>query len=472
MLSDSHHEIFFNPQPMSDTSNSSSPPGVIDKLSIPLEKESTEQTEVGNYFVANYPPFSFWAPDYRTAVMDVLDGPTPTDTNLGVYFHVPFCRKRCHFCYFRVYTDKNSAEINEYLEAGIREFEMYAKKPYLAGRKPQFVYFGGGTPSFLSVKQLKGLTDRMKDLFPWDETEEVAFEAEPGTLTERKLDALKDIGVTRLSLGIEAFDDHLLEVNGRAHRSKEAYRALGFAKTLGFDQVNIDLIAGMMDETEDNWKKCVDTAIEQEPDCVTIYQMEIPYNTTIYRDMKESGRISAPVANWPTKRDWVDWAFNRFEEAGYSVSSAYTVVKNPETTKFVYRDSLWEGADLLSAGVASFGHFGGVHYQNQADVDPYNKLVDSGDLPIFRAYATSPEERFVREFVLQLKLGRTSMQYFRAKYGVDVSKRYAAKLGELEAEGYFSTDGDDIVVSRGGMLQIDRLLHRFFLEEHCDARYT
>jgi oxygen-independent coproporphyrinogen-3 oxidase len=148
------------------------------------------------------------------------------------------------------------------------------------------------------------------------------------------------------------------------------------------------------------------------------------------------------------------------------------VVKNPETTKFVYRDSLWEGADLLSAGVASFGHFGGVHYQNQADVDPYNKLVDSGELPIFRAYATSPEERFVREFVLQLKLGRTSMQYFRAKYGVDVSMRYAAKLGELEAEGYFSTDGDDIVVSRGGMLQIDRLLHRFFLEEHCDARYT
>ena len=277
MLSDNHLEFFLNPQLMSDTSNSSSPPGVIDKLSIPLEKESTEQTEVGNYFVANYPPFSFWAPDYRTAVMDVLDGPTPTDTNLGVYFHVPFCRKRCHFCYFRVYTDKNSAEINEYLEAGIREFEMYAKKPYLAGRKPQFIYFGGGTPSFLSVKQLRGLTDRMKDLFPWDETEEVAFEAEPGTLTERKLDSLKDIGVTRLSLGIEAFDDHLLEVNGRAHRSKEAYRALGFAKTLAFDQVNIDLIAGMMDETEDNWKKCVDTAIEQEPDCVTIYQMEIPY---------------------------------------------------------------------------------------------------------------------------------------------------------------------------------------------------
>ncbi|NRB73113.1 MAG: coproporphyrinogen III oxidase, partial [Verrucomicrobiales bacterium] len=94
------------------------------------------------------------------------------------------------------------------------------------------------------------------------------------------------------------------------------------------------------------------------------------------------------------------------------------------------------------------------------------------ELPIFRAYATSPEERFVREFVLQLKLGRTSMQYFQDKYGVDVSTRYGAELGKLEDDGYFSKDGDDIVVSRDGMLQIDRLLHGFFLEEHLDARYT
>ncbi|MEM1444191.1 MAG: coproporphyrinogen-III oxidase family protein, partial [Verrucomicrobiota bacterium] len=383
-----------------------------------------------------------------------------------------FCRKRCHFCYFRVYTDKKSSEINAYLDAGIREFERYAQTSYLAGRKPQFVYFGGGTPSYLSVKQLTALTDRMKDLFPWDETEEVAFECEPGTLTEKKLTALREIGVTRLSLGIENFDDHILEVNGRAHRSREAYRALGFAKSLGFDQVNIDLIAGMMDETEDNWKKCVDTAIEQQPDCVTIYQMEIPYNTTIFKEMKASGRVTAPVADWPTKRDWVDWAFNRFEEAGYSVSSAYTVVKNPETTKFVYRDSLWEGADLLSAGVASFGHFGGVHYQNNADVGPYMTEVDSGGLPIFRAYETNHDERFVREFVLQLKLGLVHPSYFQEKYGEDVMTRFPEQLAKLESEGYFSYGDDEIRVSRDGMLQIDRLLHGFFLDHHRDARYT
>ena len=454
------------------SSKSTEPGSVISKLTVPLDAASEEQTEVGNYFVANYPPFSFWKPEYKSEVHEVLNSTRPVDTNLGVYFHIPFCRKRCHFCYFRVYTDKNASEINAYLDAGIKEFERYSRTSYLAGRKPQFVYFGGGTPSYLSIEQLTNLTDRMKDLFPWDETEEVAFEAEPGTLTEKKLEALRNIGVTRLSLWIESFDDHILEVNGRAHRSKEAYRALEFAKTLGFDQVNIDLIAGMMDETPENWERSVRTAIEQSPDCVTIYQMEIPYNTTIFKEMKESGRISAPVADWKTKRNWVDWAFNEFEAAGYTVSSAYTVVKNPETTKFVYRDSLWEGADLLSAGVASFGHFGGVHYQNQADVGPYMTELEKGDLPIFRSYRTNHEERFIREFILQLKLGRTSLNYFRTKYGVDPLVRFAAQFADLQSRGYFSLDGDDVVVSRGGLLQIDRLLHDFFLEQHRDARYT
>jgi len=457
---------------MSAASKPGESTGVIDKLTVPLDAASDEQTEVGNYFVANYPPFSFWKPEYKSEVHEILNSPRPVDTKLGIYFHIPFCRKRCHFCYFRVYTDKNASEINAYLDAGIKEFERYSRTSYLAGRKPQFVYFGGGTPSYLSIDQLTDLTNRMKDLFPWDETEEVAFEAEPGTLTEKKLEALRNIGVTRLSLGIESFDDHILEVNGRAHRSKEAYRALEFAKTLGFDQVNIDLIAGMMDETPENWERSVRTAIEQSPDCVTIYQMEIPYNTTIFKEMQESGRISAPVADWKTKRNWVDWAFNEFEAAGYTVNSAYTVVKNPETTKFVYRDSLWEGADLLSAGVASFGHFGGVHYQNQADVGPYMTELDQGDLPIFRAYRTNHEERFIREFILQLKLGRTSLNYFRSKYGVDPAVRFAPQFANLKERGYLGLEGDDVVISRSGLLQIDRLLHDFFLEQHRDARYT
>lgn len=433
----------------------------------------TQQTEAGNYFVSNYPPFSFWKPEFVPAVESVLESAAPADVPLGVYFHIPFCRKRCHFCYFKVYTDRNAAEIRAYVRAGMLEMERFVRKPYLAGRKAHFVYFGGGTPSYLSGSQLHELTSRMKELVPWDEAEEVAFEAEPGTLNEKKLEAIRAVGVTRLSLGVENFDDHVLESNGRAHRSGEIDRAYRVARALGFQHVNIDLISGMMNETEDNWKRCVAKAIEMAPDAVTIYQMEVPYNTTIYQQMKSQGRVTAPVADWPTKRRWVSYAYDEFEKAGYTVTSAYTVVKDPQRIKFVYRDSLWSGADLLSCGVASFGHLGGVHYQNQADVGPYMQAVDAGGFAIYRAYQTNAEEQFVREFVLKLKLGVVRASFYRQKYGEDVLTRFAGQLAYLQKEGFAEIDGDEIRLTRDGLLQVDRLCHEFFLPQHRQyARYT
>ena len=150
-----------------------------------------EETSVGNYFVSNYPPYSFWKPELVSKAVEALELPPAPNTALGLYLHIPFCRKRCHFCYFRVYTDKNSEQIQKYLEAAIRELELYSKKAVIGGRKPLFIYFGGGTPSYLSVRQLTHLTDEMKRIMPWDEAEEVTFECEPGTLTEVKVKSVR-----------------------------------------------------------------------------------------------------------------------------------------------------------------------------------------------------------------------------------------------------------------------------------------
>ena len=323
---------------------------------IKPDRETKLETKGGNYFVSNYPPFSFWNEEDLPCVESMLNSPTPGSAPMGIYYHVPFCRKRCHFCYFRVYTDKNSSDVRRYLSATMREFEKYADSPYLKGRMPKFVYFGGGTPSYLSAQQLTELTNRMKDIMPWSEAEEVTFECEPGTLSEKKLQAIKNFGVTRLSLGVENFNDHILETNGRAHRSKEVFNAFKYARSLGFENLNLDLIAGMLGETDGNWSDCIDRTIQLSPDCVTIYQMEVPFNTTIFKNMKEQGKISAPVADWPTKRRWVSEAFARLEEAGYTITSTCTAVKNPQKTKFIYRDRLWSGADMVALGVASFGH--------------------------------------------------------------------------------------------------------------------
>ncbi len=432
------------------------------------------ETEVGSYFVANYPPFSVWTPDAvgRHALPALHAAPAPVP--LGLYLHIPFCRKRCHFCYFRVYTDKNAQEVTGYLDLLAAEWEKYGELAAIAGRPLDFVYFGGGTPSFLSTAQLEGLVERLSRVATWSQAEEVTFECEPGTLTEGKLSAIRRLGVTRLSLGVENFDDGILERNGRAHRSPEIGRAYRFARSLDFPQINIDIIAGMLGETDENWRRCVLKTLELAPDSVTIYQMELPFNTTISRDiLAGSGRFGEPVASWATKRRWVREAFCALEEAGYHVGSAYTAVKDPSRTRFVYRDRLWQGADLVGLGVASFGHVNGVHVQNLDTWESYGAALHAGRIPLARAYRPSPEERMIRELVLQLKRGSIRPAYFEDKYGVDVRKRFAPQLASLSDEGYLTlADQDAVALSREGLLRVDSLLPRFFLPEHAGIRYT
>jgi len=431
-----------------------------------------QETTAGNYFVSNYPPFAFWKPELVGEVDRALDSAPAPGTELGLYLHIPFCRKRCHFCYFRVYTDKDATAIKGYLNLAIRELELYSKRGFINGRKPQFVYFGGGTPSYLSESQLVELTDQMKALLPWDEAEEVTFECEPGTLTDHKLKTIRDVGVTRLSLGVENFSDHILDINGRAHRSREIRRAYHFARELGFPQINIDLIAGMVEETEENWRDCVRQTIELAPDSVTIYQMEVPYNTDIYHEMKAQGKLVAPVADWQTKRGWVDYAFAELEKAGYSVASGYTAVKDANRTHFVYRDSLWRGSDLIGLGVASFSHVGGTHFQNQHDFEPYVAALRQGKLPIYRALTPTSEEKLIRELVLQFKLGRVSRAYFQKKFGIDIAARFSEALARLQTWGVLAVEGDWLRLTRDGLLQVDRLVHEFFLPQHRTGRYA
>jgi oxygen-independent coproporphyrinogen-3 oxidase len=432
-----------------------------------------DKTAVGSYFVANYPPFSVWSPSALDDARVALNSP-PAAVPLGLYLHIPFCRKRCHFCYFRVYTDKNARQVEDYLSLLANEWDMYLDTPAVAGRAVDFVYFGGGTPSFLSTSQLQGLVSRLTSRSDWSRSAEVTFECEPGTLTEPKLGVIRDLGVTRLSLGVENFDDRILELNGRAHRSPEIGKTLQYARALGFPQINIDLIAGMLGESEENWRACIQRTLDLAPDSVTIYQMELPYNTTISKDLlKRGGQFADPVAAWATKRRWVQEAFEALEQAGYTVGSAYTAVKDPAKARFLYRDRLWQGADMVGLGVASFGHINGVHLQNVDTWETYSAALERGEIPLGRAYRPTDEERMIREFILQLKRGSVDPTQFARKYRVDLLDRFRSQLASLEADGYLASATEDLIaLTRDGLLRVDVLLRRFFLPQHSGIRYT
>jgi oxygen-independent coproporphyrinogen III oxidase len=168
----------------------------------------------------------------------------------------------------------------------------------------------------------------------------------------------------------------------------------------------------------------------------------------------------------------VDYAFREFERAGYTVTSGTTVVRDPATVKFLYREGLFTGADILSIGVASFGHLNGAHYQNHHEFQPYLEAVNNGRLPVYRALKPAPDERYIREFILQLKLGSVSAEKFARKFGTDPRVTFSGPLARLRDQGFLTNGGDRIGITRDGLLQIDRLLHEFFKPEHNTGRYA
>jgi len=429
------------------------------------------KTDVGNYFVSNYPPFSQWKPEFVDDAIAALNQPPRTDDPLGLYLHIPFCRKRCSFCYFKVYTDKNAAQVELYLDALIKENELYSRTHAFQGRQLRFAYFGGGTPSYISEKQLAHLVQGLNKYISWENAEEVTFECEPGTLRQSKLETLKEIGVTRLSLGAEHFDDVILQANGRAHLSAEIYRAYEWARQVDFPQINIDLISGMVGETEEKWHDAVRRTLELEPDSVTIYQMELPYNTIISRDMLEK-KLDSPIADWPTKRRWLNHAYEQFEQQGYRIASAYTLATTKKPCRFIYTDALWHGGDMIGLGVSSFSHFGGVHFQNAHNFEDYVRLLETDELPLWRALKLTPRQRLIREMILLLKTGSLDTDYFANKFHVDIWEEFQPAYQRLQQRDLLIRDNGTISLTRNGLLQVDEFLSEFFEPELKTVRYA
>ncbi len=430
-----------------------------------------QPAEVGSVFISNYPPYSAWTAEQVPAAMEALDAPPSPGASLGLYLHIPFCRIRCKFCYYKVYTEMDSSQVRAYLSALTKEVLLYSRKPALARRPLKFVYFGGGTPSFIGARDLRALASDLKTELPWNGAEEITFECEPGTLTQAKLEAIREIGVTRLSLGVENFNDEILKENGRAHLSAEIFRVIPWIKALAFDQLNIDLIAGMVGETWERWRESVRRTIELDPDSVTIYQMELPYNTVFSQDLL-GGKRDLSLPDGSLRRAWHDHAINELGSHGYEISSAYTMVKKDRDARFVYRDAVWHGSDMLGAGVASFSHLNGVHMQNASEWGDYLGRLEAGELPLARAFKPDPSQRPLREMILQLKLGRIRTDYFNDKFGVEILSSFAPAFERLRATGMLRVSEGQVELTREGLLRVDSLLPEFYEAEYRNARYT
>jgi oxygen-independent coproporphyrinogen-3 oxidase len=425
----------------------------------------------GNYFVATYPPFSCWSPVDTTPFRRSLERrAVAPHADLGLYVHIPFCVERCSYCYYLTH-DNRFGDVSSYVEALVGEVQAYRSLPAIADRSIGFVYFGGGTPSVLPLARLRTLVDALRRVAPWDAAREVTFECAPRSVTADKLSFLRDAGITRLSLGVQAMDDRVLAANGRVHAVRDIEDAWELVSRAGFAIRNIDLIVGLVQETEESFFTGLDRVMALGPESVTIYQLEIPVNTRLYRSLPSIAAADRP-ADWDTKHARLARAFRQLESAGYHLRSAYTAVRDPQRQPFVYQDEQYRGADVLGVGVSAFSFLGGIGQQNIATLDGYLAARRRGDLPLWRGCVLTDEERLIREFVLQLKLGSVDREYFLDKFGCDVLDRFAAPLAEGLRCGWFGIGPRGVTVTLEGLVRIDRLLPAFYQQNHQGIRYS
>ena len=222
-------------------------------------------TLVGNYFVAAYPPFSCWEPGQVGSAEPALDG-DPPQSPVGIYVHIPFCERKCDYCYYMSREGAKASEVDAYLASVVEELRLVSQRPAMAGREATYLYVGGGTPSTLRPEQITFLLSGLRSAVPWQDDAEVTFEVAPKTARPDRLEALRDGGVTRVSMGVQSFDDDLLRLNGRIHLAEDVERAYALLRDHDFAWVNLDLMVGMLAETDDSWERSVERVLNLAPD--------------------------------------------------------------------------------------------------------------------------------------------------------------------------------------------------------------
>lgn len=217
-----------------------------------------------------------------------------------------------------VYPRRTRDDIDLYIDSVLREFDCYTHYPALQNRAFSSVYFGGGSPSYLEPDQIRRLLQGLQEQSGWEEVEECTFECEPGTVSPEKFRVLKELGVTRVSMGFQSLNNEILR-RSRAVTVQDCTDALEQARAAGFNEINIDLLAGLPGETSLTWQHTIERVIDLAPDCVTIYQLELTYNSALYASMR-AGR-GPHLPDWPAKREWVREAFETLEHLGYTTGS-------------------------------------------------------------------------------------------------------------------------------------------------------
>jgi len=376
---------------------------------------------------------------------------------LGLYLHVPFCSAICNYCNFnRGLFDE--ALKRRYVDALVREIERAgqslaslpeaAQGVSSAPLAADTIYFGGGTPSLLEPHEVARIVAACDAAFELTLDPEITLEANPETVSEGRLAAFREAGVNRLSVGVQSFRDDELQRLSRLHSAGRAADALRDARRAGFDNVSLDLMMWLPQQTVDAWLESVDAAVARGPDHLSLYLLELYPNAPLRDDMARANWSQAPdddaAAMYLT-------AMERLDAAGYEQYEVSNVARPGRRSR--HNLKYWEDAEWLGFGCGAHSTRDGVRWKNIASTGEYIDRVTRDEPTAIDIRTLSPEERLGDALFTGLRLtDGVDLDTIRARYGVDVWARYGAELSPFLDGGCLKREGRRLKLTRQGML--------------------
>ena len=410
-----------------------------DLLTERLQQVLRIQNDFFPCFDWTFPPPLLNKFDPPESAAELFAKPSVEPGRYSLYLHIPFCKTLCSFCYYTVLPGKGIEQSEAYIDALLKEMQMYA--PVLRDQMCESIYIGGGTPSYLSEELIQKLFAALQVNFAIEDGAEITMEAAPGTLPHAKSRLLKSLGVNRLSYGIQTLDSELLATMNRYYSVDEAINELdGALEEIG--NVNVDTMYGFDNEPDDALQKTLTRFHGLGIPSLSIYSLDT--------QRSESGKSLLG----PPKDELYRAKIQRFAEAdelltgfGYRpvLQNVYAI---PGEGSYRHQVRRWDNLPLLSLGLASQGYAPQTPYQNVGSIKSYYQRIEAGHLPIATVDRLDPELELIREVSSQLRFTKIDLASIQKKYGIDLDFVFGDLIRSLSELDYLQRDGDELSMTK------------------------
>lgn len=371
----------------------------------------------------------------------------------AAYIHIPFCKKICHYCAFNKYF-YDGQPIDRYLSALDQEMAKYMK----THSKKAFdtIYIGGGTPSCLTVEEMDSLLQSICNQLPMDHQTEFTIEINPGELTIEKCQVIKSYGVNRVSMGVQTFNDRLLRKIGRNHRQKHVYQSIDWLQRSGLDNLSIDLIFRLPEQTMEDFKESIEKAIELELPHYSLYSLIIE-NQTVFQQMQRNGTLKLPSED--VDADMFELAIAELDKVGINQYEVSNFAKPGYESR--HNLKYWHYAPYYGFGAGAHGFISGERYYNYGPVHHYLKAVETSQFPVIHRTVLSKTDKMEEFVFLGLRTTKgISKKEFNHLFGEESINVFDSFFQQQQKQGLLLIEEDRVRLTKRGLFLADTVFRQ------------